>query len=298
MRITASVSGILLIAAVAVAQDDSRAPTTVSQEDSVAVAVVVPQDGSNAVAPVAVVLDEAAIAEQVKALQRHVVVTTISDKVAQNKKTGAKTEVIKILTEQDQDDPFVGTMRFTVEMVDGTNTWYGQQQVVQGKMTLRSSSEARAEAKAKAEKKKANAKGKKTGAKAGKTGAKAGKTEAKAEKTEAAETEAVETEAAKIEIDYTGEDVWNFKVPMGKGEELVRPETRAYAAEYGFVVKNTAGSNQFVVVSHKYKNVANADEIMARNQGNPNVLKPKMTGKALRQGEGADEGDGGGGGGG
>jgi hypothetical protein len=285
MRITASVTGILLIAAVAVAQDGS-----------IAAAVAVPQDGSVAVAPVAVVLDDAAIAEQVVALRKHVAVTTVSEKVAQNKKTLAKTQVVKIITEQDMDDPFVGTMRLTVEMEDGTNVWYGQQQVAQVKLTQRSSAEAKAEEKAKAAKKKAKAKGKKTGAKEKKI--KAVETGDKAEKTEAVETEAVETEVVEKEVvrlDYTGEDVWNFKVPMGKGEELVRPDVRAYAAEYGFVVSGKAGSNRFVIVSYKYKNVANADEIMVRNQGNPNVLKPKMTGKALREGEGADEGEGGGG---
>jgi hypothetical protein len=281
MRITASVTGILLIAAVAVAQ-----------EGSVAAAVAVPQDGNAAVAPVAAVLDDAAIAQKVTDLKRHVAVTTVSDKVAQNKKTLAKTQVVKIITEQDMDDPFVGTMRLTVEMEDGTNVWYGQQQVAQVKLTQRSSAEAKAEEKAKAAKKKA--KGKKAGAKEKKV--KAVETGDKAEKTEAVEEEVVEKEV--VRLDYTGEDVWNFKVPMGKGEELVRPDVRAYAAEYGFVVKNNAGSNRFVVVSSKYKNVANADEIMVRNQGNPNVLKPKMTGKALREGEGADEGEGGGGGGG
>jgi hypothetical protein len=290
MRITASVAGILLIAAVAVAQDDSIvAPVAGPQDGSIAVAPVA-KDGSIAAAPVAAVLDEAAIAQKITDLKRHVALTTVSDKVTQNKKTGAKTQVIKILTEQDQDDPFVGTMRFTAEMRDGTNMWYGQQQVVQEKLKQRSSSEAKAEEKAKAAKKKAKAKGKKTGAKAEKTGAKAEKTET------AGGTEAEETKAAEPEIDYTGEDVWNFKVPMGKGEALVRPETRAYAAEYGFVVKNKAGNNQFIVVSSKYNNVESADEIMVRNQSNPNVLKPKMTGKALREGEGADE-DGGGGGG-
>ena len=264
MRITASMTGILLIAAVAVAQDDSNAVAAVAQ------------DGAVVAAPVAAVMDEAAIAQKVTELKKHVAVTTVSDKVTQNKKTNAKTQVIKILTEQDQDDPFVGTMRFTVEMRDGTNKWYGQQQAVQTKQERRSSAEEKAEGKAKEEKKKSKAKGKKTGA--------------KAEKTETAGG----TEAEEPEIDYTGEDVWNFKVPIGKGEALVRPETRAYAAEYGFVVKNKAGSNQFVTVFAKCNNVASADEIMVRNQGNPNVLKPKMTGKALREGEGADEGDGGG----
>jgi hypothetical protein len=277
MRISASVAGVLLIAAVAVAQDGSNDVVAVVKGDGIAAA------------PAAVVMDEAAIADKVTALKRHVAVTTFSDKVTQNKTTGAKTEVVRILTEQDQDDPFVGTFRFTVEMRDGTNMWYGQQQVVQEKLKERSSAAAKAEEKAKAAKKKAAASRKKTGAKAEKTGAKAEKTGAKAEKTETGETKAEESE-----IDYTGEDVWSFRVPMGKGGDLERPEIRACAAEYGFVVKNKAGSNQFVVVASKYKNTESADAIMVRNQSNPNVLKPKMTGKALRQGEGAD-GDGGGG---
>ena len=294
MRITASVTGILLIAAVAIAQDEGKEAELSAQDGSNVVATVA-QGDSNVVAAVAVVMDEAAVAEQVKDLKKHVALTTFSDKVAQNKKTGAKTEVIKILTQQDKDDPFVGTLRFTVEMVDGTNVWYGQQMQTQEKQKQRSSADKKAEAKAKAEKKKANAKGKKTGAKAEKTGTKAEKTGTEAEKPEAAETEAVETEAVKIEIDYTGEDVWNFKVALGK-DGLVRPDVRAYAAEYGFVVKNKAVSNQFVVVASKYKNVTSADEILVRTQGSQNVLKLKSTGRALREGEGADEGDGGDGG--
>ena len=149
----------------------------------------------------------------------------------------------------------------------------------------------------------------------------AGETEVAGEKkeapeTEAAEIEAIETEAAGAkaakakaaekeplqlkpsEIDYTGEDVWKLTIKMGKDGELLKPETKAYAVEYGFMVNRKAAdgtvvSNQFIVVASKYNKVVSADEIMARNKDSK-VLKSKMTGKALREGEG--EGDEGGGG--
>ncbi|NOU36621.1 MAG: hypothetical protein HOO88_07610 [Kiritimatiellaceae bacterium] len=220
MRITASVAGILLIAAAAVALDDSTDAAAVSPDD-------------------------VAITSQIRAAKKHVSVGTVSIKETKNAKTGVKSKVITITSEQDKDSPFVGTMRLTAEIRDGTNIWYGQKLQVQ--------------------KKKFRTAGK----------------------------------VVTSEIDYSGEDVWNFSVPFGKDKNVVRPDINAYAAEYGFVVSNKvaggkAASNNFVVVAAKYKDVDSADEIMARNQGSKNVLKNGLTGRAFKQGEGAS-GDGGGG---
>lgn len=107
MRITAGMTGVLLIAAVAIAQDDNTAATAVSQD--------------------------AAVAEQVEAAKKHVAIGSVSATVTKNAKTGVKTQVVKVTSEQDADSPFVGTMRLTVEMEDGTNLWYGQQQQTQKK---------------------------------------------------------------------------------------------------------------------------------------------------------------------
>jgi hypothetical protein len=216
MRIIASVAGILLIAAVAVAQEDST--TTVAASP-----------------------DDVAIDEQIRAAKKHIYVGTVSTKETRNAKTQVKSKVISIASEQDMDSPFIGTMRLTVELQDGTNIWYGQQQQTQ----------------------------KKRGRLVNK----------------------VETS----EIDYSGEDVWTFSVPFGEDKNIVRPDVRAYAAEYGFVVSNTvagkAVSNKFVVVAAKYKDVDSADEIMARNQGSKNVLKNKLSGRALRKGDGGGGGE-------
>ena len=97
MRITAGVTGVLLIAAVAIAQDDST------------------------------------IAEQVAAAKKHVSIGSVEMKVTTGKKDRSKTQSIKVLSEQDPDDPFIGTMRLTVEMEAGDNMWYGQQQQTQKK---------------------------------------------------------------------------------------------------------------------------------------------------------------------
>jgi len=331
MRITASVMGILLIAAAAVAQDDGNAVASASQNGEVS-AESVAQNGTNAAPAGAIIMDDAAIDEKVKDLQKHVFIAAFSDRTATGKQ-GGRNKTVRIDTEQDKDDPFVGTLRLTVEMLDGTNMWYGQQQVKQVKQKLLSSAEKKAEQKAKAERKKS--KGKKKGAKGkkaeavetkGEETAAAGETEVAGEKKEASETESVETEAVETEaagakapgakaarakaaekeplqlkpseIDYTGEDVWKLMIKVGKDGELLKPETKAYAVEYGFIVNRKAAdgtvvSNQFIVVASKYNKVASADEIMARNRDSK-VLKAKMTGKALREGEG--EGDEGGGG--
>ena len=308
MRITASVAGFFLMAAVAVAQDDSNAVAAVAQNGDIA-AESVAQNGNNAAAVGAIVMDDAAIAAQVKDLQKHVAIARFSDKTAANKKGGGTSKTVWIETEQDKDDPFAGTMRLTVEMLDGTNMWYSQQMQTQVKQKLLSSTEKKAADKAKAEKKKG--KGKKTGGKEKKTEVvetKAAETEAvetEAAETKAVETKAVETKAVKLkasEIDYTGEDSWKLIIQLGKDGAPLKPETTAYAAEYGFVVNRKADdgtvvSNQFVVVASKYKKVASADEIMVRNQGSK-VLKAKMTGKAKKEGEGDNEGGEGGEGGG
>ncbi len=97
MRITAGVAGVLLIAAVAIAQDDST------------------------------------IAEQVAAAQKHASIGAVESKVTTSKKTGVKTQSIKVASEQEPDNPFVGTMRLTIEMEAGDNIWYGQQQQTQQK---------------------------------------------------------------------------------------------------------------------------------------------------------------------
>ena len=97
MRITAGLTGVLLIAAAAVAQDDST------------------------------------IAEQVAAAQKHASIGTVESKVTASKKTGVKTQSFKVTSEQEPDNPFVGTMRLTIEMEAGDNMWYGQQQQTQQK---------------------------------------------------------------------------------------------------------------------------------------------------------------------
>jgi hypothetical protein len=232
--------GVFLIAAAVVAQNDDMTAEAVTQGGGDTTVEAVAQDDDVIAEEVA--QDDAAIAAKVRALQKHVVLGSVRIKaVVANRKTNAKTQTAKIVTEQDQDDPFVGTIRFTVEMADGTNIWCGQEQLVQEKWT---------------------------GTTAG--GEETGK------------------------IDYTGEDVWYFKVPFGKGMEMRRADVKAYAVEYGFVVSNkVAGrkvvSNQFVVVAAKYKQVTSADEIMVRNQGTPNVLKIRSTGRALKEGEGEDK---------
>ena len=216
MRITTGMTWVLLIAAVAIAQDDGIAAVAGSQDDS-------------------------AIAERVEAAKKHVSVGSVEAKVTTNKKTGEKTQVIKVISEQDPDDPFVGTMRLAVEVEVDDKILYGQQQQTQKKQIST------------------------------RPGAEQGK------------------------IDYTGEDYWTFKIALS--EELKDMKIKAYAAEYGFVVSNkVAGSkgvsNQFVVVAGKYDQAESADEIMTRNQGSKNILKIKSTGKALKKGEGADEGGG------
>lgn len=310
MRITTNVAGILLIAAVAVAQDDSNAVAAAAQNGDIATESVA-QKGNNAAATGPVVMDDAEIAAKVKDLQKHVFIASFSARVSQNKRTGEKARAFLIRTEQDKDDPFVGTMRFTVEVLDGTNVWCGQKQAVQAKKKLLSATERKAEEKAKEQRKKSRGKNKKGG-----KGKKAEAAEIEAAETEvaetevaeikAAETEAVETEVAKIkasEIDYAGEDTWRLNLLMGKNQNFVRPQVTACAVEYGFVVhRKLAGgavvSNQFVAVVSRYNKVVSADEIMARNQGSPNVIKEKMRGNALRQGEGdGEEGEGDGGGG-
>ena len=212
MRITACVAGIFLIAAVAVAQDDVTSAEKV-------------------------VLDGDAIAAKVRALQKHVAIGSVRIKDVKNRKTNTKAKMVTIATEQDQDDPFPGTMRFTIEMADGPHIWFGQEQLAQVKWT------------------KITPKGEDTG-----------------------------------RIDYTGEDIWTFKIPFGNGTEIARPDVTAYAVEYGFLVRDgKAGSNQFVVVAAKYKEVAGGDEIAARNQGSENVLIIRSTGRALKEGEGEDK---------
>ena len=235
MRITVCVTGILLMVAAAVAQDDDMAAETVAQDNDMAVAAVA-QDDDVVVATVAVDLNDAAIAAKVRALQKHAVVGSVRVKEARNRKTNAKAKTVTVATEQDQDDPFVGTMRLTIEMVDGTNVWYGQDQLAQQKWT------------------RITAKGVDTG-----------------------------------KIDYTGEDIWTFKIPFGKGTELVRPDVKAYAAEYGFVVNNKVVSNKFFVVAAKCKEVASGDEITARNQDSENVIKIRSAGQALKEGEGEEK---------
>jgi len=45
-----------------------------------------------------------------------------------------KNERVKLVTEQDEDSPFLGTLRFTVEMTDKAGEiWWGQSSKVQGK---------------------------------------------------------------------------------------------------------------------------------------------------------------------
>jgi hypothetical protein len=108
MRITTGVAWVLLIAAVAGAQDDGIAGVARAQDDS-------------------------AIAEQIEAAKKHVSIGSVEDKVTANKKTGEKTQVIKVISEQDPDDPFVGTVRLTVEAEADDKIWYGQQQQTQKK---------------------------------------------------------------------------------------------------------------------------------------------------------------------
>ena len=315
MSIKTNVAGILLIAAVAVAQDDSNAVAAAAQNGDIATGSVA-QKGNNAAATGSSVMDDAEIAAKVNDLQKHVVIASFSARVSQNKRTGEKARAFLIRTEQDKDDPFVGTMRFTVEVLDGTNVWCGQKQAVQAKKKLLSATERKAEEKAKEQRKKSRGKNKKDGKgkKAKAAEIEAAETEAvqtevaeiKAAETEDVETEAVETEVAKIkasEIDYAGEDTWRLNLLMGKNQNFVRPQVTACAVEYGFVVhrKLASGavvSNQFVAVVSRYNKVVSADEIMTRNQGSPNVIKEKMRGNALRQGEGdGEEGEGDGGGG-
>ncbi|MEI7851046.1 MAG: hypothetical protein WCH86_04375 [Kiritimatiellales bacterium] len=227
MRITVCVTGIFLMVAAAVAQDDGMTAAVVAQDADMAA-----EEAGNA------------IATKIRALQKHVAIGSVRVKDVKNGKTNAKAKMVTIATEQDQDDPFVGTLRFTIEMTDGTNVWYGQEQLAQVKWTRITS------------------KGEDTG-----------------------------------RIDYTGEDTWTFKIPFGKGTEIVRPDVTAYAAEYGFVVSNKmanskAISNQFVVVAAKCKEVAGGDEITARNQDSENVLTVRSTGRALKEGEGEDKEEG------
>ncbi len=231
MRITACVTWIFLIAAVAVAQDDDMTAAAAVQDDATAAEKVVLDDAK-------------AIAAKVRAAQKHVAIGSVRIKDVKNSKTNAKTKMVTIATEQDQDDPFVGTMRFTIEMTDGTNVWHGQEQLTQVKWT------------------KITSKGEDTG-----------------------------------RIDYTGEDIWTFKIPFGKGTEIARPDVTAYAVEYGFSVRNKvagskAVSNQFVVVAAKCKEVAGGEEITARNQDSENVLTVRSTGQALKEGEGEDKEEG------
>lgn len=227
MRITACVAGIFLIAAGAVAQDHDMDAVVVAQDDVTSAEKVV--------------LDGDAIAAKVRALQKHVAIGSVRIKDVKNRKTNAKAKMVTIATEQDQDDPFSGTMRFTIEMADGTNIWFGQEHLAQMKWTRITS------------------KGEDTG-----------------------------------RIDYTGEDIWTFKIPFGKGTDIIRPDVTAYAVEYGFVVRSkvadgTAVSNQFVVVAAKCREVASGDEITARNQDSENVLIIRSTGRALKEGEGEDK---------
>jgi hypothetical protein len=239
--------GIFLIAAAAVAQDNDRVVATIVPDDDMIAATVTPDERGD-IAAEEVVLDDNAIVAKVVALQKHVAIGSVRIKVAvANRKANTKVKTITVATEQDQDAPFVGTLRLTVEMRDGTNMWYGQEQLAQEKWT------------------KITAKGEDTG-----------------------------------KIDYVGEDIWSFKIPFGKGTEIVRPDVRAYATEYGFVVSNKVAGNKFCVVAAKCREVAGGDEIMARNQNSKNVLKIRSSGRALKEGEGedkesGDDGDDGGG---
>ena len=201
-------------------------------------AVVAQDDGASGEKGV---LDGSAIAAKVRALQKHVAIGSVRIRDVKNRKTNAKTKTITIATEQDQDDPFVGTMRVTLEVTDGTNIWFGQEQLAQVKWT------------------KITPQGEDTG-----------------------------------RIDYTGEDIWTFKIPFGNSTEIARPDVTAYAAEYGFVVRTKgsdgkSASNQFVVVAARCKDVAGGDVIIARNQGSENVLMIRSTGRALKEGEGEEK---------
>ena len=78
MRITASVMGILLIAAAAVAQDDGNAVAAAGGIASESVA----QNSTNAAPAGAIIMDDAEIAAKVKDLQKHVFIAAFSDRTA------------------------------------------------------------------------------------------------------------------------------------------------------------------------------------------------------------------------
>lgn len=62
----------------------------------------------------------------VKALQKHVSVGSVNKSSIRNDQN-QKFEIVKVVTSQDEDSPFVGTMRFTFELVSKAgDVFYGQ----------------------------------------------------------------------------------------------------------------------------------------------------------------------------
>ena len=75
---------------------------------------------------------EESLEARVKRLQKYVSVGSVSQSDFRDKEN-VKTEMIKISSQQDKDDPFLGTMRLTVEFTGGNGeVWYGQSVRSQG----------------------------------------------------------------------------------------------------------------------------------------------------------------------